>query len=82
MLREALRLIRAWGFTYKKRRFLSGSKEQKGGWLVFMGWASGRTQRRGICLLATKGHPKRQAADIHQFIISPIEARQKAERNP
>ncbi|OLA07218.1 MAG: hypothetical protein BHV90_03865 [Clostridiales bacterium 42_27] len=30
-----------------------------------------------ICLLATKGHPKRQAADIHQFIISPIEAHSK-----
>ena len=28
-------------------------------------------------LLATKGHPKRQAADIHQFIISPIEAHSK-----
>ena len=30
-----------------------------------------------ICLLATKGHPKRQAANIHQFIISPIEAHSK-----
>ena len=30
-----------------------------------------------ICLLATKGHPKRKAANIHQFIISPIEAHSK-----
>ena len=28
-------------------------------------------------LLATKGHPKRQATNIHQFIISPIEAHSK-----
>ncbi len=42
-----------------------------------MGWASGRGRNAEICLLATKGHPKRQAADIHQFIISPIEAHSK-----
>ena len=30
-----------------------------------------------VCLLATKGHPKRQAANVHQFIISPIEAHSK-----
>ena len=32
---------------------------------------------RRVCLLATRGHPKRQAANIHQFIISPIEAHSK-----
>ena len=47
-LPEALRLIRAWGFTYKS-----------------------------VAFVATKEHPKRQAADIHQFIISPIEAHSK-----
>ena len=26
-----------------------------------------------MCLLATRGHPKRQAANVHQFIISPIQ---------
>ena len=25
-----------------------------------------------ICVLATKGHPKREAKDIHQLIISPV----------
>ena len=30
-----------------------------------------------MCLLATKGHPKRQAANVHQFIISPNEAHSK-----
>ena len=25
-----------------------------------------------MCLLATRGHPQRQAANVHQFIISPI----------
>ena len=30
-----------------------------------------------VCLLAPRGHPKRQAANVHQFIISPIEAHSK-----
>ena len=30
-----------------------------------------------MCLIATRGHPKRKAANIHQFIISPIEAHSK-----
>lgn len=30
-----------------------------------------------ICLLATKGHPKRQSNKVHQFIISPVEQHSK-----
>ena len=30
-----------------------------------------------ICLLATRGHPKRQDKGIHQLIISPVEAHSK-----
>ena len=37
-------------------------------------WTRGNAE---VCLLATKGHPKRQAANVHQFIISPIEAHSK-----
>ena len=44
-------------------------------WFYGLGfWTRGNSE---ICLLATKGHPKRQAANIHQFIISPIEAHSK-----
>lgn len=32
-------------------------------------WTRGNAE---VCLLATRGHPKRQAANVHQFIISPI----------
>ena len=28
-------------------------------------------------MLATKGHPRRKSASVHQFIISPIEAHSK-----
>ena len=37
-------------------------------------WTRGNAE---VCLLATRGHPKRQAANIHQFIISPIEGHSK-----
>ena len=37
-------------------------------------WTRGNAE---ICLLAIRGRPKRQAANIHQFIISPIEAHSK-----
>ena len=30
-----------------------------------------------MCLLATRGHPRRRAANVHQFIISPIEGHSK-----
>ena len=38
--------------------------------------AKEKPQVRGLVLrpgLATRGHPKRQAANVHQFIISPIQ---------
>ena len=75
-LPEALRLIRAWGFTYKSVAFVWLKKNKKAdSWFYGRGFWT-RANAEG-CLLATKGHPKRQAADIHQFIISPIEAHSK-----
>ena len=72
----ALRLIEAWGFTYKSVAFVWLKKNKKAdSWFYGLGfWTRGNAE---ICLLATKGHPKRQAANIHQFIISPIEAHSK-----
>ena len=75
-LPEALRLIRAWGFTYKTVAFVWLKQNRKSlSWFYGLGfWTRGNAE---VCLLATKGHPKRQRADIHQFIISPIEAHSK-----
>ena len=75
-LPEALRLIKAWGFQYKSVAFVWLKKNRKAdSWFYGLGfWTRGNAE---VCLLATKGHPKRQAANIHQFIISPIEAHSK-----
>lgn len=75
-LPEALRVIAAWGFKYKTVAFLWLKKNKKAdSWFYGMGfWTRGNAE---LCLLATRGHPKRQAANIHQFIISPIEEHSK-----
>lgn len=75
-LPEALRLIEAWGFRYKSVAFVWLKKNKKAdSWFYGLGfWRRGNAE---ICLLATKGHPKRKAANIHQFISSPIEAHSK-----
>ena len=71
-LPEALRLIRAWGFTYKSVAFVWLKKNKKAdSWFYGLGfWTRGNAE---VCLLATRGHPKRRAANVHQFIISPIQ---------
>ena len=75
-LPEALRLIKAWGFTYKSVAFVWLKQNRKSpGWFYGLGfWTRGNAE---ICLLATRGHPKRKNAGVHQFIISPVEAHSK-----
>ena len=75
-LKEALQLIKAWGFTYKTVAFVWLKTNKKAlTWFYGLGfWTRGNAE---ICLLATKGHPKRQAKNIHQLIISPIEEHSK-----
>ena len=75
-LPDALRLIRAWGFTYKTIAFLWLKKNRRAdSWFYGLGfWTRSNAE---VCLLATRGHPKRQAANVHQFIISPIEEHSK-----
>ena len=75
-LPAALRVISAWGFKYKTVAFLWLKKNRKAdSWFFGLGfWTRGNAE---VCLLATRGHPKRQSSKIHQFIISPIEAHSK-----
>lgn len=75
-LKEALQLIEAWGFTYKSVAFVWLKQNKKAlSWFYGLGfWTRGNAE---ICLLATKGKPKRKSASIHQFIISPIEQHSK-----
>lgn len=75
-LPQALQLIKAWGFCYKTVAFVWLKQNRKSlSWFYGMGfWTRGNAE---ICLLATRGHPKRKSAGIHQLIISPIEQHSK-----
>ena len=75
-LTEALQLVEAWGFSYKSVAFVWLKQNRKSpGWFYGLGfWTRGNAE---ICLIATKGHPKRKSAAVHQFIISPIEQHSK-----
>ena len=70
-LPEALRLIEAWGFTYKSVAFVWLKKNKKAdSWFYGLGfWTRGNAE---ICLLAIKGKPHRNSNRVHQFLISPI----------
>ena len=75
-LPEALRLIRAWGFTFKTVAFVWLKLNKKSPtWFYGLGyWTRGNSE---ICLLAKRGKPKRRSAGVHQFIISPVEEHSK-----
>lgn len=70
-LKEALKVIRAWGFKYKTVAFVWIKQNKSGkGWFFGLGfWTRGNAE---ICLLATKGKPKRLSKRVHQLIISPL----------
>ena len=62
--------------NYKTLAFLWLKQNRKAdSWFYGMGfWTCSNAE---VCLLATRGHPKRQCAGIHQFVISHIEQHSK-----
>lgn len=75
-LPETFDVIKAWGFTYKTVAFCWVKQNPKSpGWFFGMGnWTRANAE---ICLLATKGNPKRAAADVPQLIVTPREEHSK-----
>lgn len=70
-LNECFEVIKAWGFDYKTCAF-TWIKENKKSNSLF--WGMGRWTRANaeLCLIATKGKPKRKSAKVHSVIISKI----------
>ena len=75
-LKEAFQVIDAWGFQYRTLAFLWLKQNRKADtWFYGMGfWTRSNAE---VCLLALKGHPKRQNAGIHQFVIAHLEQHSK-----
>ena len=77
ILIDALDLIKAWGFTYKTCAF-SWMKAHAGQIELFdeavavqVGLGYWTRANSDVCLLATRGRPKRLNADVRQGIIAP-----------
>lgn len=69
-LREALEVIKAWGFNYKTCAFC-WVKQNPSGNGIYSGlghWTNGNAE---LCLLATKGAPKRVSKNVKQIVLAP-----------
>jgi len=75
-LLDAFKVIEAWGFEYRTVGFvwIKQNKKDKGLFWGMGGWTRANAE---ICLIATKGEPKRLNADVHSVIMSPIEEHSK-----
>ena len=73
---EALEVLTAWGFSYKTVAFVWVKQNRKNDDL-FTGMGYWTRANAEICILATKGHPKRVDAGVRQVILSHIEEHSK-----
>jgi N6-adenosine-specific RNA methylase IME4 len=73
---DCLEVIKAWGFTYKTCGFvwLKANKKSPG---FFMGLGYWTRANAELCLIATKGTPKRMGKAVRQLVISPLERHSK-----
>lgn len=76
LLREAWDVIESWGFTYKSVAFV-WVKQNKKTPSLFWGMGYWTRANAELCIIATKGSPKRQSKSVHQVIMSPIEQHSK-----
>ena len=75
LLEKALEIIRAWGFTYKTVGFywaklnkLAASDAEPSFFTGLGFWTRANPE---LCLLATRGKPRRRRADVRKLIVSP-----------
>jgi N6-adenosine-specific RNA methylase IME4 len=77
LLPSAFDVIRAWGFTYKTVGFYWAKLNKHAAGPVytdasfFAGLGFWTRANPELCLLATRGHPKRRRADVRKLIVSP-----------
>ena len=76
MLPEAMEVIKKWGFKYKTVAFTWVKQNKKSdGYFTGLGyWTRANPE---ICLLATKGKPKRLSKSVRQLIISKLQEHSK-----
>ena len=76
LLQDSFSVLKAWGFSFKTVAFV-WIKQNKKSDTLFCGLGNWTRANAELCLLATKGYPKRRSASVHQIIISHIEEHSK-----
>ena len=71
MLDDCIDVLKSWGFKYKTCAF-TWIKQNKKSDSLFWGMGSWTRANAELCLIATKGKPKRQSAKVHSVIMSKI----------
>ena len=72
LLKEGIKTMEEWGFTYKTCGF-SWIKKNKKADSLFWGLGYWTRANNEICLLGTKGKPKRVSKGVHQGVMSKIQ---------
>jgi len=72
MLHVAFDVIKAWGFTYKTVGFYWVKTNRDGS--PFMGLGHWTRMNPEVCLLATRGHPRRLSASVRKLVTTPRRA--------
>ena len=75
-MQEAFQVLEAWGFEYKTTAFV-WIKQNRVSDSLFWGMGYWTRANAELCILATKGHPKRASPGVHQVIMSHIEEHSK-----
>ena len=75
-LNHAFDVISSWGFEYKTCAFTWVKKNKKSD-SFFWGMGSWTRANAELCLLGTRGRPKRVSAGVHSVVYSPIEMHSK-----
>lgn len=75
-LEYVFQVLDAWGFTYKTVAFV-WVKQNKKSDSLFWGMGFWTRANAEICIIATKGKPKRKSSSVHQIIMSHIEEHSK-----
>lgn len=75
-LPDCFEVIQNWGFSYKTCAFVWVKKNKKAdSWFWGMGnWTRANAE---LCILATRGKPKRISSSVHSVIDTPIEIHSK-----
>lgn len=71
-LDECFEIIKKWGFQYKTVAFTWVKRNKKSS-SYFMGMGRWTRANAELCLIATKGKPKRSSASVYSVVDTPIE---------